>query len=120
MTAYRIYTSSYPAPHVPTNLSLSQLLQRYNPDDVDGHKVICEDDWSGKRITYAGIREDSARGAYGLRHMIGLKEGERVCICAPNSVRTFYSKRFFSMSNTSQVEVVNFIHAILWCGAIAV
>lgn len=85
-SSHRIYTSSYPPPQVPTNLSVSQFLQSYNPDDVEGSKIICEDDWTGKKITYAGIREDSARGAYALRHALGLGEGDVVCICAPNSV----------------------------------
>lgn len=88
MASHRIYTSPYPPPRVPTNLSISQLLQIYNPDDVEGDKVVCEDDWTGRKITYAGIREDSARGAHGLRNLIGLQEGDVVCICAPNSVRT--------------------------------
>ena len=87
MPSHRIYTSSYPPPQVPTNLSVSQLLQLYNPDDVEGDKVICEDDWTGKKITYAGIRAESAKGAYGLREMMGLSERDVVCICAPNSVR---------------------------------
>ncbi|OAG10739.1 amp dependent CoA ligase [Paraphaeosphaeria sporulosa] len=103
MHSPKIYTSPYPAPVVPPNLSVSQLLQLYNPDDVEGDKVICEDDWTGKRITYAGIRVDSARGAYALRNYVGVNEGDVVCICAPNSV-----------------DVVKLIHAVLWCGGIAV
>jgi 4-coumarate--CoA ligase len=86
MPSPRIYTSPYPASQVPTNLSVSQLLQLYNVDDVEGDKVICEDDWTGRKITYAGIREESARGAYGLRNLVGVDEGDVVCICAPNSV----------------------------------
>ncbi|KAF2440346.1 putative amp dependent CoA ligase [Karstenula rhodostoma CBS 690.94] len=97
-----IYKSPYPAPQVPLNLAVSQLLQKYNPDDVEGDKVICEDDWTGGRITYAGIAEQSARGAYALRHFVGINEGDVVCICAPNSV-----------------ETVKLIHAVLWCGGIA-
>ncbi|KAH7119862.1 acyl-CoA synthetases/AMP-acid ligases II [Dendryphion nanum] len=100
---HRIYRSDYPPPNVPTNVSVSQLLQLYNPDDVEGKKIICEDDWTGKNITYAGIREQSAKGAFGLAHILGLKEGGVVCICAPNSV-----------------DVVKLIHAVLWRGAIAV
>lgn len=86
MPVHRIYTSSYPAPQVPTNLSVPQLLQLYNPDDVQDDKLICEDDWTGGAITYAECRRQSARGAYGLRYLIGLQEGDALCICAPNSV----------------------------------
>ncbi|KAF2476710.1 acyl-CoA synthetases/AMP-acid ligases II [Lindgomyces ingoldianus] len=103
MAAHRVYRSNYPPPQIPTNVSVSQLLQRYNPDDVESGKVICEDDWTGKKLTYSGIREESAKGAYGLRHVMGLREGDVVCICAPNSV-----------------EVVKLIHAVLWCGSTAV
>lgn len=78
--AFRIFTSSYPS-HILKIISVSQLLRQHAPDDVEEHKLICEDDWSGKRITYAEIREDSARGAYGLRNVIGL-QGLFVCMCA--------------------------------------
>jgi 4-coumarate--CoA ligase len=83
----RIYSSSYAPPVIPTNISISQLLQRYNPDDADANKIIVEDDWTGRTLTYAGLREQSAKGAYGLRHVLGVQEGDVVCICAPNSVR---------------------------------
>lgn len=86
MTTQRIYRSSYPPPHIPTNISVSQLLQLYNPDDAEEGKIICEDDWTGKKLTYSGIRDESAKGAFGLRHDLGLGEGDVVCICAPNSV----------------------------------
>lgn len=86
MSSQKIYTSDYPTPHVPTNVSVSQLLQLYNPDDVAGNKIICEDDWTGRKLSYSGTRDDSAKGAFGLKHVIGLREGDVVCICAPNSV----------------------------------
>lgn len=85
--SHRIYRSDYPPPHVPHNVSVSQLLQLYNPDDVESGKIICEDDWTGKKLTYSGVREDAAKGAYGLRHVMHLNEGDVVCISAPNSVR---------------------------------
>ncbi|KAF1958576.1 acyl-CoA synthetases/AMP-acid ligases II [Byssothecium circinans] len=103
MPQHRVYRSPYPAPQFPTDLSISQLLQRYNPDDVQGDKVICEDDWTGQTLTYGSLREGSAKGAYGLRHLVGVEEGDVVCICAPNSV-----------------DVVRLIHAVLWVGGIAV
>ncbi|KAL1611821.1 hypothetical protein SLS60_000041 [Paraconiothyrium brasiliense] len=88
MSSPKIYISPYPPPQVPTDVSVSQLLQLYNPDDVEGEKVICEDDWTGRKITYAGIREDGARGAYGLRIVAGVEEGDVVCISSMLSVRT--------------------------------
>ncbi|ORY09232.1 acyl-CoA synthetases/AMP-acid ligases II [Clohesyomyces aquaticus] len=103
MLAQRIFRSPYPEPQIPTNCSVSQLLELYNPDDAEPGKIICEDDWTGKSLTYSGIRSESAKGAYGLRHLIGLAEGDVVCVCAPNSV-----------------DVVRLIHAVLWCGGIAV
>ncbi|KAF2735574.1 putative amp dependent CoA ligase [Polyplosphaeria fusca] len=103
MSPPRIYQSPYPAPEVPTNLSISQFLQRYNPDDIAADKIIFDDDWTGEKLTYSGIREESAKGAHGLRHMLGLKEGDVVCICAPNCA-----------------NVVKLIHAVLWCGGVAV
>ena len=121
-SSQRIYRSEYPPPHVPTNVSISQLLKIYNPDDVNGDKIICEDDWTGKKITYASIREESGKGAFGLAHILNLAEGDVVCICAPNSV----SINQFAMSNSKfansflQVDVVKLIHAVLWRGAIAV
>lgn len=87
MSTPRIYRSDYPPSRVPTNVSISQLLQLYNPDDVEGSKVFCEDDWTGKKLTYSGIRDYSAKGAFGLRNALGLGEGDVVCICAPNAVR---------------------------------
>lgn len=42
-------------------MSVSQFLQACNPDDVQGDKVICEDNWTGRKITYASIREESAK-----------------------------------------------------------
>ncbi|KAF2110315.1 acyl-CoA synthetases/AMP-acid ligases II [Lophiotrema nucula] len=103
MTSQRIYRSPYPAPYVPTNLSISQLLELGNPDDVEAGKIIFEDDWTSRKLSFAGIREQSAKGAFGLRHVLGVKEGDSVFICAPNCV-----------------DVVNLIHTVLWCGGTAV
>ncbi|KAF2651222.1 acyl-CoA synthetases/AMP-acid ligases II [Lophiostoma macrostomum CBS 122681] len=103
MASQRIHRSHYPPTQIPTNISVSQLLQLYNPDDVAGDKVVCEDDWTGKSLSYAGIREDAAKGAFALKHIVGLQEGDSICISSPNSV-----------------AVVKLIHAVLWCGGIAV
>ncbi|KAF9735111.1 phenylacetyl- ligase [Paraphaeosphaeria minitans] len=119
MHSPKIYTSPYPPPQVPSNFSVSQLLQLYNPDDVEGNKVICEDDWTGKKITYAGIRVESARGAYSLRHYVGVNEGDVVCICAPNSVWDALRLHRY-LADREKVDVVQLLHAVLWCGGIAV
>ncbi|KAF2501251.1 acyl-CoA synthetases/AMP-acid ligases II [Lophium mytilinum] len=103
MPASKIYRSNYPRPHVPTNLSISQYLQLYNPDDAAADKTIFQDDWTGKSLTYSGLRTQSAKGAFGLRQLLNLEEGGVVLICAPNSV-----------------DVVLLIHAVLWCGGTAV
>ncbi|KAF2691795.1 acyl-CoA synthetases/AMP-acid ligases II [Lentithecium fluviatile CBS 122367] len=103
MPSQRIYRSSYPAPAIPTNISVSQLLELYNPDDTEGDKIIAEDDWTTRKLTYAAVKEQSAKGAFGLRNVMGVEEGDVVCICAPNSV-----------------DVVRLIHAVLWNGGVAV
>ncbi|KAF2642996.1 acetyl-CoA synthetase-like protein [Massarina eburnea CBS 473.64] len=99
----QIHHSPYPAPQIPTNLSIPQFLLRYNIDDVAATKVICDDDWTGKTVSWSGIREGSARAAFGLRGLVGVGRGDVVAICAPNSV-----------------DVVRLIHAVLWVGGVAV
>lgn len=103
MSSPKVYHSEYPPPHIPTNVSVSQLLHLYNPDDTEGSKVICEDDWTGKSITFAGVREEAAKGAFGLKHMIDFNEGDVVCICAPNSV----NKPYYSLLTMSSVSDFN-------------
>ncbi|KAF2814999.1 acyl-CoA synthetases/AMP-acid ligases II [Mytilinidion resinicola] len=98
MSTSRIYRSNYPRPHVPTNLSISQYLQLYNPDDTAADKVIFEDDWTGKTLTYSGLRAQSARGAFSLRQLLNLEEGGAGAF----------------------VDVVLLIHAVLWCGGTAI
>ncbi|KAH6673101.1 acyl-CoA synthetases/AMP-acid ligases II [Halenospora varia] len=100
----KIYKSHYPPPHVPTDLSLSQFLTIYNPDSVLPDKIILEDDWSGKSLTYGGLRENAARFARGLREKFGERVGKGgvVGICGGNGV-----------------DHVQAIHAVLWSGATA-
>ena len=83
----KIYKSFYPPPHVPVNLSLSQFHSFYNPDAVLGEKIILEDDWMRKTLTYRGLREKAAEHAWSLRNQLGLKPDEVVAISGPNSVR---------------------------------
>jgi len=82
----KVYTSIYPPPYLPTDISISQFLNDYNPDAVSHDKVILEDDWTGKRLTYGGLREAAAMHAHGLRERYGLGAGHVVGVCGVNSV----------------------------------
>lgn len=86
MTKQRIHRSSYPPPYIPTNLSVSQFLARYNPDAVPQDKIILEDDWTAREITYSCLRKEAARQAWALQQSFGLRPGDVVAISAPNSV----------------------------------
>lgn len=83
--ACRIYSSLHPPVKIPTDLSISQFLERYNPDDTPADKIIISDfhDFS-KHLTYGGLRTQSARGAAGLKALCGLEQGSVVCILAEN------------------------------------
>ncbi|CRK29798.1 hypothetical protein BN1708_015671 [Verticillium longisporum] len=97
----RIYHSPYPNPMVPTNLSVSQFLIQTNPDDVSPEKIIWQDFGDeNQKVTYAGLRSNAAFDAAGLREMLGLKEGDVMCIIATNSALW-----------------ASLAHAVLWVGA---
>jgi acyl-coenzyme A synthetase/AMP-(fatty) acid ligase len=81
-----IYKSIYPDLAVPNNVSLGQYMLDCNPDDVSPNKVILEETGpNGNRITYGGIRRDSAKLAAELVLAFDLKVGDAVAIYAPNS-----------------------------------
>ncbi|OQV03593.1 hypothetical protein CLAIMM_08615 [Cladophialophora immunda] len=81
-----IYTSSFPPISVPTNVSVSQFLLKVNPDDTDSGKPILRDfDDPTQYVTYGGIRRLASQGAAGLKSVLGMKEGDIVCILAGNS-----------------------------------
>jgi acyl-coenzyme A synthetase/AMP-(fatty) acid ligase len=85
--APRIYESTHPDIHVPTNLSVHQFLTRYNTEDTPRDKVILEDLESGGRtLTYGGLRDEAALGAGYLVGALGLLPKDTVAIYAPNSV----------------------------------
>jgi len=85
--APRIYQSQYPPIDVPTNLSVSQFLLKYNPDDTpDSKTILCELDDPTRSITYGGIRLTAARGAAGLKAVLKMNDGDTVCLLAENSV----------------------------------
>lgn len=87
MAEHRIYHSPYPAPYIPTNLSISQFLLQTNPDDVINEKpILCDFDESGVSLTYGGLRKAAAQCATGLKHAMGMQVGDTVCIYGYNSV----------------------------------
>jgi long-subunit acyl-CoA synthetase (AMP-forming) len=96
----RVYHSPYPPLNVPTDQSVSQFLLRCNPDDVTDSKVILEDfDSHSEPLTYGSIRTNASKCAYSLRHKLGLKVGETLCIVAKNSV-----------------NYALLAHAVMWAG----
>ena len=99
-----IYRSNYgPASSVPTDISISQFLERYNPDDAPDDQIILEGIGNNRTISYRGLREDAARAAWTFKQNLGLRDEDTVYVCAPNSI-----------------EVVRLIHAIIWAGGTAV
>jgi len=72
---------------VPDDLSIPQFMTKYNPDNVSRDKVVHTDTISGKTLTYGGLRVDAAKCAWGLRHKLGLREGDIISLLCPNSVR---------------------------------
>jgi acyl-coenzyme A synthetase/AMP-(fatty) acid ligase len=68
------------------NLSVSQFMTRYNPDEVSASKVVHVDTLSSDAITYGSLREDAGRGAWGLREKLGLKPGDVLLALVKNSV----------------------------------
>lgn len=69
------------------SMSIPQFMTKYNPDNVSPDKVVHVDTISGKTLTYVGLRTDAAKCAWGLRHKLGLREGDVLSLLCPNSVR---------------------------------
>lgn len=83
----KIYTSIFPPPTTPRNLSVSQFLARYNPDDVPASKtIVCDFDNPQHSLTYGELRTRAAQGAASLRSLAGMQEGDVVCLFGQNSV----------------------------------
>lgn len=118
MTQQRIYRSPYKAPLCPTNISISQYLNLHNPDVVSEGKVILEDDWTGKSLTYGSLRRKASHHAWSLKERFGLGVGDVVAISGPNSVRFLCILEGLVHTDVSpQVDQVQLIHAVLWTGA---
>jgi 4-coumarate--CoA ligase len=103
--APKIYKSTYPSFHIPTNISFPQFLLDYNPDDIKSDQVILEEfDDPTKVVTYGGVREIAAKGAAGLRNVLNIKEGDVVVILALNSLNWVFLAHSTMWSG-----------GILWC-----
>jgi acyl-CoA synthetase (AMP-forming)/AMP-acid ligase II len=96
-----IYESPYPDMLIPTDMSMSQYMVRSNPDDVADDKVIFSDlEEPHDSVTYAGLREDTAKNAAWLQS-IGLQPGDTVAMYATNSVAWIMAA-----------------HAVVWAGGV--
>jgi hypothetical protein len=101
MAPVRVYKSPFAAPFIPTDVSISQFLNRHNPDDVPLDKPILSDfDTPGNSITFGGLREKAALCAAGLRSVLALSEGDVVSIFGQNSVNWMV-----------------LAHSVMWSGA---
>lgn len=67
-------------------LTIPLLMTQYNPDSVPADKVVHIDTIANKSLTYGGLREQAAKCAWGLKHNLGLKQGDRLLVIVPNSV----------------------------------
>lgn len=83
--------------------TISQLIAYDNPGNVSPEKVVHIDDVAGKSLTYGGLRQQAAQCAWGFKRRIGLKEGHKVMIIAPNST-----------------DYVLLAHSVFWAGSIFV
>jgi acyl-coenzyme A synthetase/AMP-(fatty) acid ligase len=68
------------------NLSIPQLMTRYNPDNVRSDKIVHQDAISGKILTYGGLRTDAAKCAWGLQQRLGLNEQDVISVVVVNCV----------------------------------
>jgi acyl-coenzyme A synthetase/AMP-(fatty) acid ligase len=68
------------------SITIPILMTKYNPDSVPADKVVHVDTIANKSLTYGGLREDAAKCAWGLKHKLGMKEGDKLLVLVPNSV----------------------------------
>ncbi|OJJ60314.1 hypothetical protein ASPSYDRAFT_86906 [Aspergillus sydowii CBS 593.65] len=71
--------------HFRNDRSVTQMMLE-NTANVDPNKIISEDILTGKSITYDGLREDSFKAAWALRHRLGMKTGDTVTIIGRSCV----------------------------------
>ncbi|KAF2741498.1 amp dependent CoA ligase [Polyplosphaeria fusca] len=101
MATDTIVRSQFPPVHIADNISIPQFFTQYNPDNVKADKVVHVDLFSGKQLTYGGLREAAGRASWGLKAILGLKTGDVVCILAQNSS-----------------DFVTLAHSIWWSGGV--
>lgn len=73
--------------HDATDLSISQFMTRYNPDEVHASKVVHTDTFSEDTVTYGSLREQAGHAAWGLQRKLGLQPGNTLLALVNNSVR---------------------------------
>jgi acyl-CoA synthetase (AMP-forming)/AMP-acid ligase II len=99
-----MYASLLPPLHIPTDVSFGQFLLKYNPDHVPADKVVLEDLAEPKdKLTYGGIRHETARLAGALHQAYGIRPGDAVILYAVNSVAW-----------------LRLAHSVMWMGAVLV
>jgi 4-coumarate--CoA ligase len=98
--AAHIYSSTYPEVEIPSAISISEFIATYNPNSVANDKVINTDTLTGKSLTYAGLRFEASRCAYGLRHTLGLEIQSTLLIICPNAT-----------------DYLLLAHSVWWAGA---
>ncbi|KAL2820971.1 amp dependent CoA ligase [Aspergillus cavernicola] len=107
--------ASYQSPVIPihdaTDLSISQFMTQYNPDDVQASKVVHTDTFSKDLITYGSLREQAARAAWGLKVKLGLQPGDTLLALVNNSNAfvllahaTWWTGAVFAPLNTSATQ----------------
>lgn len=87
MSSPSVLVAKYGPLSVEDHLSIPQFMTKYNPDNISADKLVHVDTIAGKSLTYGGLRTEAAAGAWGLRHQLGLKEGDVLSLLCPNSVR---------------------------------
>lgn len=95
-------------------------MTKFNPDNVPAGKVVHADTILNKSITYGGLREQSAKCAWGLKQL-GLQQGKTVLAIFPNSTdfvllahATWWSGACFSPVNPSATsrEMAHFLELL--------
>ncbi|KAL3474066.1 amp dependent CoA ligase [Aspergillus californicus] len=103
-----LYTSPVIPIHDATELSISQFMTRYNPDQVPASKVVHTETFSEESITYGSLRDQASRAAWGLQTKLGLQSGDTLLALVNNSNAfvllahaTWWTGAVFAPLNTS-------------------
>ncbi|KAJ6127682.1 AMP dependent CoA ligase [Penicillium samsonianum] len=102
----------YKSPVIPihdvTNLSISQFMTQYNPDQVSGSKIVHVETFSKEAITYGSLRDQAGRAGWGLQTKLGLHPGDTLLALVNNSNAfvllahaTWWTGAIFAPLNTS-------------------